>query len=483
VAWASISAERWQKRARISSSPAAIGDPEAVPSEIEALGRRVLPLSLDVRDHTSIRAHGGGGHWRTTAGLTSSSTMPGCNVRKPALEVTWEDWNLILDTNLRAPSSCPRQLPRTWYQRKYGRIINIGSVTCVAGLCRLGPYGASRRWRETTHDEPRRRLGYSRHHRELPRAGAGSRPRKTRSSTRIRSGWNTSATASRSNDLASRGNLEGAVRLSSVRRQSSMSPARRSWWTGHLDWCHPGATQEAARGQAVRPLDTKQKSDRAARDSSTASHILRKLGARRDRVPPAVGRFTGRAQPSIGPVPYDRADRTRTLLQTAEPRHSATALPGSSRVPIISRHAGYSPDDRAGTVERQLTRHRNLERQLDLRETFPTSVTSPPLRTQRIARSTVAATPTASKATSASLPIGEPADFLQRAPIALLTVLSRPDSSPKRASPGSCPQQSPARIPQAVRSAPGQARSSPRPPLPLCHSDSTASCGGRVKGD
>jgi NAD(P)-dependent dehydrogenase (short-subunit alcohol dehydrogenase family) len=25
----------------------------------------------------------------------------GCNVRKRALDVTWDDWNLILDTNLR----------------------------------------------------------------------------------------------------------------------------------------------------------------------------------------------------------------------------------------------------------------------------------------------------------------------------------------------------------------------------------------------
>ena len=25
----------------------------------------------------------------------------GCNVRKPAMEVTWDDWNLILETNLR----------------------------------------------------------------------------------------------------------------------------------------------------------------------------------------------------------------------------------------------------------------------------------------------------------------------------------------------------------------------------------------------
>ena len=25
----------------------------------------------------------------------------GCNVRKPALEISWDDWNKVLDTNLR----------------------------------------------------------------------------------------------------------------------------------------------------------------------------------------------------------------------------------------------------------------------------------------------------------------------------------------------------------------------------------------------
>jgi gluconate 5-dehydrogenase len=29
-------------------------------------------------------------------------------------------------------------------KRQYGRIVNIGSVTCVAGYAGLGPYGASR---------------------------------------------------------------------------------------------------------------------------------------------------------------------------------------------------------------------------------------------------------------------------------------------------------------------------------------------------
>jgi NAD(P)-dependent dehydrogenase (short-subunit alcohol dehydrogenase family) len=68
----------------------------------------------------------------------------GCNVRKPALEVTWEDWNMVLDTNLRGTFFVAQAVARHMIPKKYGRIINIGSVTCVAGYAGLGPYGASR---------------------------------------------------------------------------------------------------------------------------------------------------------------------------------------------------------------------------------------------------------------------------------------------------------------------------------------------------
>ena len=68
----------------------------------------------------------------------------GCNVRKPALEVTWEDWNLILDTNLRGSFFVAQAIARRMVPHGYGRIINIGSVTSVFGYAGLAPYGASR---------------------------------------------------------------------------------------------------------------------------------------------------------------------------------------------------------------------------------------------------------------------------------------------------------------------------------------------------
>jgi NAD(P)-dependent dehydrogenase (short-subunit alcohol dehydrogenase family) len=100
-------------------------------------------LPLDVRDAGSIQqmVEAAVAHFGKIDVLVNNA---GCNVRKPALEVTWDDWNLILDTNLRGTLFVSQAVARHMVPRKYGRIINIGSVTCVAGYAGLGPYGASR---------------------------------------------------------------------------------------------------------------------------------------------------------------------------------------------------------------------------------------------------------------------------------------------------------------------------------------------------
>lgn len=120
-----------------------IGTLESFQTEIEALGRKVLPLPLDVRDQASIQA-------MVTAAITHYGKIDilvnnaGCNVRKRALDVTWDDWNLVLETNLRGTFFVSQAVAKHMIAQKYGRIINIGSVTCVAGYAGLGPYGASR---------------------------------------------------------------------------------------------------------------------------------------------------------------------------------------------------------------------------------------------------------------------------------------------------------------------------------------------------
>ena len=112
-------------------------------AEIQSLGRRAYPVALDVRQQASI----------TRMAEQVSVSFPqvhilvnnaGCNVRKPALDVTWDDWNLVLDTNLRGSFFVAQAIARGMVQHRYGRIINIGSVTSVFGYAGLAPYGASR---------------------------------------------------------------------------------------------------------------------------------------------------------------------------------------------------------------------------------------------------------------------------------------------------------------------------------------------------
>ena len=112
-------------------------------TEIEALGRKVLPVELDVCDYESIQnmvesAYEGFGK------IDILVNNAGCNIRKPAVDITWDDWNLVLNTNLRGPFFVAQAVAKKMISRRYGRIINIGSVTCVFGYSGLAPYCASR---------------------------------------------------------------------------------------------------------------------------------------------------------------------------------------------------------------------------------------------------------------------------------------------------------------------------------------------------
>lgn len=111
--------------------------------EVEALGRRAVPLELDVRDVDSIHsmADAASAAYGKIDILVNNA---GCNVRKPALDVTPEDWDTVLDTNLRGMFFVSQAIARHMVPAGYGRIINIGSVTAVFGYAGMAPYCASR---------------------------------------------------------------------------------------------------------------------------------------------------------------------------------------------------------------------------------------------------------------------------------------------------------------------------------------------------
>jgi NAD(P)-dependent dehydrogenase (short-subunit alcohol dehydrogenase family) len=121
-----------------------IADLKPFQAEVEALGRKAFPVELDVRNYDSIQAavKASVEHYGKIDILVNNA---GLNVRKPAVDITWDEWNLVLETNLRGEFFVAQAVARdSMIPNKYGRIINIGSVTSVFGYAGLTPYSASR---------------------------------------------------------------------------------------------------------------------------------------------------------------------------------------------------------------------------------------------------------------------------------------------------------------------------------------------------
>jgi gluconate 5-dehydrogenase len=111
--------------------------------EIESLGRKALAVQLDVLSQSdidnmvqvTIKEYGKIDILVNNAGL---------NIRNPSIEFSPEDWDTVLDTNLKGSFFCAQAVAKEMIKRNYGRIINMGSCTCVFGMEGIAPYTASR---------------------------------------------------------------------------------------------------------------------------------------------------------------------------------------------------------------------------------------------------------------------------------------------------------------------------------------------------
>lgn len=111
--------------------------------EIEALGRRALPVELDVLNESDIEnmVRLAVAEYGKIDILVNNA---GLNIRRPAAEVTWQEWDTVVNTNLKGAFFVAQAVGKVMIERRYGRIINIGSCTCVFGMEGIGPYCASR---------------------------------------------------------------------------------------------------------------------------------------------------------------------------------------------------------------------------------------------------------------------------------------------------------------------------------------------------
>jgi len=111
--------------------------------EIESMGRRAVPVKCDVNCLEEIRemADQSVSAYGRIDVLVNNA---GCNIRKPALEVTWDDWNKVVHTNLRSQFFCSQAVAPQMISQGKGRIINIGSASCVFAYPDITAYCASR---------------------------------------------------------------------------------------------------------------------------------------------------------------------------------------------------------------------------------------------------------------------------------------------------------------------------------------------------
>ncbi|NOU85843.1 SDR family oxidoreductase [Paenibacillus sp. LMG 31460] len=108
-------------------------DIEEVAHEIRALGRKAYPFTVDVTNREQIE-EAVQQIIEQTGRLDILVNNAGMNIRSQALAVTDEEWDTIMQTNLKSAFLCSQIAGRHMQQKEYGRIINIASVAGQVAL-------------------------------------------------------------------------------------------------------------------------------------------------------------------------------------------------------------------------------------------------------------------------------------------------------------------------------------------------------------
>src|SRR5262249_13936698 len=106
-------------------------------------GRRSLQVTSDVTDRDSLQQVQNA-CLETFGKVDILVNSAGKTKRAPTLTFTEEDWNDILDTNLTGTLRACQIFGRSMLERKYGRIINIASLSSFVALHEVAAYAASK---------------------------------------------------------------------------------------------------------------------------------------------------------------------------------------------------------------------------------------------------------------------------------------------------------------------------------------------------
>jgi 2-deoxy-D-gluconate 3-dehydrogenase len=111
--------------------------------ELEELGAPAIAIDVDVTDEASVNVlvERSRERWGRLDVLVNNA---GTNIRKPAQDLTLDEWRLVLDTNLTSAFLCSRAVYPIMKAQGGGKIINIGSMMSIFGASFAPAYGASK---------------------------------------------------------------------------------------------------------------------------------------------------------------------------------------------------------------------------------------------------------------------------------------------------------------------------------------------------
>ncbi|MDO8703826.1 MAG: glucose 1-dehydrogenase [Sulfuricaulis sp.] len=116
---------------------------DSVADEIRSLGRKALAIATDVLSRESIQKLAA--KTMDTFGkidILVNNAGQGCYV--PFLKISEEQWDQIIDVNLKGYFLCTQVLGQHMFKAKSGRVINISSAMASHPIRFIAPYAASK---------------------------------------------------------------------------------------------------------------------------------------------------------------------------------------------------------------------------------------------------------------------------------------------------------------------------------------------------
>ena len=114
-----------------------------VAAEVEAIGRRAWAVAVDVSDTAAVDA-AAKGILESTGRIDILVNNAGVTRDNLLMRMSEEEWDTVIDTNLKGAFNFTKALTRPFIKQRSGRIINIASVIGLIGNAGQSNYAASK---------------------------------------------------------------------------------------------------------------------------------------------------------------------------------------------------------------------------------------------------------------------------------------------------------------------------------------------------